>query len=290
MRRLNDIEARTNGETTVTRTAALDDAIQTDLRRLVERHPSMAGLVSLYQDIAALQTRAADAMPAARAQPPQWDAGAPRLRFDDLGLTPELLAPWVREGRTLLTAAGVGSAGEDPWGDASAAEWLDLARAGFEARAGPTAPPFAGGPSSLAVGQALVGALAGSAPALRAEIDAGQWYRGYCPVCGGWPDLSLIAPDTEARTLVCGRCDAVWPFRRVGCAFCGQDDRMQRSSSPDQRFSVAWCGHCRAYLKQARWPAQDLPVTRLGLRLLMVGLDLEAQAQGLASQPEQESA
>jgi hypothetical protein len=290
MQRLENIEAHINGETTVTHAVRPEDALQTDLRRLAERHPNMAELISLYQDIAALQTRAAAAMPAARVRPPRWGVGAPRLQFDDLGLTPELMAPWISELRALLIAAGVGSDEVDPWGHASAAEWLDLARAGFEARAGPTAPPFAGGPSSLAVGQALVGALAGSAPALRAEVDAAQWYRGYCPICGGWADLSLIAPDTEARTLVCSRCDAVWPFRRVGCAFCGEDDRMQRSSSPDQRFSVVWCDHCRAYLKQARWPAPDLPATPLGLRLLMVGMDLEAQAQGLASQPAPEVA
>jgi len=235
------------------------------------------------------------------------------LRFDDLKLEEIAFEAWVEQMAEVLTLAGVDveeaqpdrvmlskakhlaqrsarpfAASQGDSNDAvmlSEAKHLALARAGFAGRSGPADPPFASSLGALAAGQTLAGVLKGRAQALREAVDAGGWQRGYCPICGGWPDLGLISPENERRRLACARCDSIWPYRRVGCPFCGEDDQMRRFSSADNRFSLFWCSHCGAYLKHIRWPAEELPRSLTGLRLLTVGLDLDAQAQGWRHAP-----
>ncbi|HLW46391.1 MAG TPA: formate dehydrogenase accessory protein FdhE [bacterium] len=49
----------------------------------------------------------------------------------------------------------------------------------------------------------------------------------HCPVCGGPPQLTVIAAPAESlvsglRSLVCSRCAAAWPYPRLTCAACGE--------------------------------------------------------------------
>src|SRR5919198_3429538 len=52
-----------------------------------------------------------------------------------------------------------------------------------------------------------------------------------CPFCGGAPQMSVLqhAPEAESggRGLLCGTCFTTWPFRRVRCAECGEEDEVQ---------------------------------------------------------------
>lgn len=50
-----------------------------------------------------------------------------------------------------------------------------------------------------------------------------------CPACGGLPQLSYFASSSEnlvtaRRYLVCSRCASVWPFARLTCAGCGENE------------------------------------------------------------------
>lgn len=50
-----------------------------------------------------------------------------------------------------------------------------------------------------------------------------------CPVCGGLPQLAYIAAPPESltagpRSLVCARCATGWPYPRLTCASCGEQD------------------------------------------------------------------
>ena len=56
-----------------------------------------------------------------------------------------------------------------------------------------------------------------------------------CPNCGGAPQLSILegaaatAGDGSSRSLQCATCLATWPYRRVVCPSCGnEDERMLR--------------------------------------------------------------
>jgi formate dehydrogenase accessory protein FdhE len=85
-----------------------------------------------------------------------------------------------------------------------------------------------------------------------------EWKGAACPVCGGQPQASAIAEESgefmagSPRSLVCGRCAAWWPYPRVTCAVCGEDDpRLMESFIVEGRRSVRvdTCATCRGYIK-----------------------------------------
>jgi formate dehydrogenase maturation protein FdhE len=51
----------------------------------------------------------------------------------------------------------------------------------------------------------------------------------HCPVCGGLPQLAYSATSSEDlvtphRFLLCSRCSATWPFPRLTCTACAEND------------------------------------------------------------------
>jgi FdhE protein len=91
-----------------------------------------------------------------------------------------------------------------------------------------------------------------------------------CPFCGGAPQLSILRSAGEAdgggRMLLCATCLTVWPFRRVRCAYCGEEDEAQLGyfhSSAFDHLRVDVCDTCRRYLK-------TVDLTRLGIAVPVV--------------------
>ena len=91
-----------------------------------------------------------------------------------------------------------------------------------------------------------------------------------CPFCGGAPQVSILqhAPDTEGggRLLQCGTCFTTWPFRRVLCVHCGEDDERKLGyfhSDVFDHLRVDACETCRHYVK-------SVDLTRLGLAVPIV--------------------
>jgi FdhE protein len=75
-----------------------------------------------------------------------------------------------------------------------------------------------------------------------------------CPACGGRPQMAVLRPEGDAagRWLLCSFCLREWPFRRLICPWCGQEDKQQlpRFSSPDwPSLHLEACDGCRRYLK-----------------------------------------
>jgi formate dehydrogenase accessory protein FdhE len=110
-----------------------------------------------------------------------------------------------------------------------------------------------------------------------------------CPFCGGAPQLSILdaapagaASDGGGRRLLCATCLTEWPFRRVRCAACGEEDEHKlsyfRGGEPDH-LRVDACESCRRYVK-------TVDLTRLGLAVPLVDevagapLDLWAREHG----------
>lgn len=88
--------------------------------------------------------------------------------------------------------------------------------------------------------------------------------RRTCPFCGGGPQLSILQSPGDAdgggRQLLCATCFTAWPFRRVLCAHCGEEDerRLGYFHSPAyDHLRVDACDTCRQYLK-------SVDLTRLG--------------------------
>ena len=107
-----------------------------------------------------------------------------------------------------------------------------------------------------------------------------------CPFCGGSPQLSMLVAAGEAdgggRRLLCATCLTVWPFRRVVCVFCGEDDERKTGYFHTPAFDhlrVDACESCKHYLK-------TVDLTKLGLAVPLVDevagapLDLWARERG----------
>ncbi len=93
-----------------------------------------------------------------------------------------------------------------------------------------------------------------------------------CPRCGGAPQLSIletagaVAGDGSSRQLLCATCLATWPFRRVVCPQCGEEDERKLGyfqSTAFEHVRVDACDSCGRYLK-------SVDVGRLGLAVPLV--------------------
>lgn len=75
-----------------------------------------------------------------------------------------------------------------------------------------------------------------------------------CPTCAGRPQVAIISggPASGARSLLCARCLSPWSFKRVTCAYCGEEDGARlgyRRSPAWEHVRLDTCDTCRHYLK-----------------------------------------
>lgn len=116
------------------------------------------------------------------------------------------------------------------------------------------------------------------------NLEAGE---NRCPFCEGKPQVSVLqikesSSESGGRDLICATCLTVWPFKRVLCASCGEEDpaKIGYYHSPDyDHIRVEACDTCKHYIK-----AVDL--TRYGFAVPLVDevaaapLDLWAREHG----------
>ena len=107
-----------------------------------------------------------------------------------------------------------------------------------------------------------------------------------CPFCNGRPQLSILVAAGESdgggRQLLCATCLTAWPFRRVVCVYCGEEDERKTGYFHTPVFDhlrVDACESCTHYLK-------TVDLTKLGLAVPLVDevagapLDLWARERG----------
>lgn len=115
--------------------------------------------------------------------------------------------------------------------------------------------------------------------ALPADVE---WFKGYCPVCGSWPSLSLLREKEGLRLLRCSFCAHEWRFMRTKCPFCENEaqDTLEFVYSEDRPFErIEECHACKKYILGLDLRERDnvvLEVAGLGL----IYLDLLAQEHG----------
>jgi FdhE protein len=92
-----------------------------------------------------------------------------------------------------------------------------------------------------------------------------------CPFCGGLPQVSFLqireaTSESGNRDLVCATCTISWSFRRVACAYCGEERPTKLGyfhTSEYDHIRIEACDTCKHYIK-------GVDLTRLGFAIPLV--------------------
>lgn len=79
-----------------------------------------------------------------------------------------------------------------------------------------------------------------------------DWLRPYCPTCGSVPAMGRLDKEVGQRFLWCAVCNSQWPFQRLQCPICLNNDQTRlRYFFTDEAspYRVDVCDNCRHYLK-----------------------------------------
>jgi FdhE protein len=127
--------------------------------------------------------------------------------------------------------------------------------------------------------------LVSYANVLQSSVDQSfmeEWRRGYCPICGGSPDMAALKPEYGARWLLCSRCNTEWLFQRLECPYCGTKDQSQLSffTDDEQLYRLYVCEHCKHYLKAIDLRKAKTEVLMPLERFYTMDLDSQAKERG----------
>jgi len=109
-----------------------------------------------------------------------------------------------------------------------------------------------------------------------------QWPKGYCPVCGSWPELSFLEGKEGARWLRCAFCGHEWRYMRVQCPFCETTDQglmelMYLEDRPHERVEL--CNACKKYILGIDMRNLVSPIPREIATMGLIHLDVIAQGK-----------
>lgn len=86
---------------------------------------------------------------------------------------------------------------------------------------------------------------------LKDQVDLKNWLRGYCPICGSFPNMSELKGEGQ-RFFICSFCGFEWPSERLKCPFC--ENREHKSlhyffEEGKEIYRVDVCDKCKQYIK-----------------------------------------
>lgn len=255
-------------------------------------HAELAVLLDFYYDLYETQLRAKAGLPEPEIRDElamRWrlEGGIPQLTFSQLRIESGPFTDLV--GRIIDVFLKHNPSWELQRENLSPDKLLALAQHVFETWESLTSPKpdqAADGPTdpdrmaSMAVSFALAPHLQRAAEAILPQLSVDHWKRGYCPICGGVPNFSLLAEVTGARKLMCSRCAALWDYARLGCPFCGTTEAQPYYGSEAGLHRLYVCSECDRYLKAVDLRQADREVHPVVERLITVGMDLAAQQEG----------
>jgi FdhE protein len=75
-----------------------------------------------------------------------------------------------------------------------------------------------------------------------------------CPFCGARPVAGVLRSEGDGakRSLLCSLCATEWPFRRILCPNCGEEDKEQLPFFESGEFDLVRleaCDTCKTYIK-----------------------------------------
>jgi len=109
-----------------------------------------------------------------------------------------------------------------------------------------------------------------------------EWKEGHCPVCGSRAGMGELVGEEGKRFLSCSTCAFRWPFPRIKCPYCGNEDpdTLSYFTVGEDPIRVGVCRKCSRYIKtlDSRGGHADVPLEALDLSTLR--LDLLAGREG----------
>jgi FdhE protein len=106
--------------------------------------------------------------------------------------------------------------------------------------------------------------------------------KGYCPICGNHPDVAFLDLKGK-RHLKCCFCSHEWKVKRMGCVFCGNNDKDAQHyfcSDEEKEYRVSLCDNCHCYLKLVDLRQMDREFYP-GLEIIStLHLDMKAKEKG----------
>ena len=113
-----------------------------------------------------------------------------------------------------------------------------------------------------------------------------EWGKGYCPICGSPPALSILRGEGGKRSLVCSFCGHEWQIPRICCPFCDNNDQKTLHyffSEEEKNYRVDVCDKCKKYIKTIDAREIERPLHPLVEQISTLHLDMLAREQGLES-------
>lgn len=87
-------------------------------------------------------------------------------------------------------------------------------------------------------------------------IPFDDWEQSCCPVCGYFPDMALLKDAMEGkRFLHCALCETEWPYKRLACAICGEENAEKLgylALEDSSEYRADYCNNCHGYIKTRR--------------------------------------
>lgn len=86
--------------------------------------------------------------------------------------------------------------------------------------------------------------------AIDPAIFAG-WEEGHCPFCGSRAGMAELLGEEGQRRLVCSACSTSWPFKRLKCPYCANEDpeKLSYFTAGNGATRVDTCKGCSRYIK-----------------------------------------
>ena len=266
------------------------------LKELEKEEGKIPLLLEFYQKLLQIQSKAQKRMGtltptiSSAAIHTQLTKGLPLVGFDELALD----WPLVREVFAKVMAALAGYPqlfGEIPDGLKKPGAGRLLTKKAVKAWfTGKELPPTLRDGVSENLMQTIIQAtmqpfLASHARALIGRVKQEYWRQGYCPICGGSPDLAYLEKGVGARWLLCSRCDSEWLFQRLECPYCRTSDQSALTFFTDEEelYRLYVCEQCKCYLKAIDLRKAESEILLPLERLYTLDLDAQARENGYHS-------
>lgn len=108
------------------------------------------------------------------------------------------------------------------------------------------------------------------------------WQEGYCPICGSRAGMSELTGEEGKRQLCCSTCFYKWPYQRMKCPYCNNEDTASLSyflvgEGPTR---VDLCRKCSRYVKTRDTRRGNAGIPLDAQDLATIHLDLLASKEG----------